>query len=60
MDVRERIARLLTEAESIDPDAKGCGLGVIMPKDEVYPLWKARLRLVEALIKEFPQLEESA
>lgn len=53
MELREKLARCITVADGVDPDVKGCGLGVLMPKDSEYPLWEARLHIVDALLKEF-------
>lgn len=53
MDLREQLARSITRAEGVNPDAEGYGLGVLMPAGERYPLWKARLHVVDALLEEF-------
>lgn len=56
MEIREEIARIITIADGRDPDAKGWGLGVRMPLDpenKPYPLWKARLAQVDAILAKF-------
>lgn len=50
MTMRERIARAMCVANGIDPDETGYGLGNNMPKDEVYPLWWAQIKTVNAAL----------
>ena len=53
MKLREKLARCITIADGVNPDAKGWGLGVLMPKDTEYPLWEARLHIVDKILEEF-------
>lgn len=50
----ERVARAICVADGCDPDAIGYGLGIHMPKDAKYPLWKARVKQAEAAIAAMP------
>lgn len=50
-DMVEKVARAICRADGVDPDAIGYGLGVQMPKDAEYPLWKAREAQARAAIE---------
>lgn len=52
MTMIEKMCRIICKAEGVDPDAIGIGIGCIMPLGEEYPLWKARIRVGDALINE--------
>lgn len=52
INILEKMCRIICKAEGVDPDAIGMGLGNLMPEGETYPLWKARIRVAEALIVE--------
>lgn len=47
-----RLARVVCRVENVDPDAEGYGLGVQMPFGERYPLWQARIKMIEAILEE--------
>lgn len=47
----ERIARAICIADGCDPDAKGYGVGITMPRGEPYPLWQARLKQARAVLE---------
>jgi hypothetical protein len=53
MDTIEQICRAICEAEGVDPDRIGYGIGVIMPEGSKYPLWEARIRIAEKLMYQF-------
>lgn len=46
----ESVCRVICEAEGVDPDASGVGVGNLMPEGSEYPLWKAREKVARALI----------
>lgn len=58
MDTIERICRAICEAEGVDPDRIGYGIGVIMPEGSKYPLWEARVRIAEKLLVDFKIAEK--
>ena len=46
----EAMARAICLADGVDPDKPCCGLGVQMPKGELYPAWQARLKQATAAL----------
>ena len=50
MDDVEAMARAITVAEGVDPDARSVGFGRIMPKGKEYALWECRVRVAEAAL----------
>ena len=46
----EAMARAACIALRIDPDARGHGMGMLMPKDAEYALWEAQLPVVRAIL----------
>lgn len=50
-DLIEPVCRVMCEADGVDPDKEGYGLGVQMPQGERYPLWKSRERAAHMVLK---------
>ncbi len=50
MDIIEKVCRLMCESEGIDPDRDSLGCGGLIPKDQPYKLWEARIKMVQYLI----------
>lgn len=50
MNIVERVARAICEADGIDPELICAGMGVRMPEGEKYAAWKYRIKQAEAAI----------
>lgn len=51
MDDIETLARLICQADGLDPNKEINGLGAIAPLDTKYPLWQTRVRYAVAVIR---------
>lgn len=51
MEIVEKVARAICEADNCSPDAISCGLGNTMPDGVKYKLWEARVKQANAAIK---------
>jgi hypothetical protein len=52
MSQEERIARVICEAEGVDPDHICVDVGAVIPAGERWPAWKACLHTAKAVLAE--------
>lgn len=48
----EACARAICRAEGIDPEHPCAGLGRLIPRGEIWPAWRVRVRYAQAVIDE--------
>jgi hypothetical protein len=51
MDDIEILARLICQADGLDPDKEVTGLGALAPLDTKYPFWQTRIKYAVAIVK---------
>lgn len=49
MDITEKVCRLICKIEGVDPDRESLGCGGLIPKNQPYKLWEARIKLAKGL-----------
>src|SRR5688500_11283762 len=53
----ERLCRVVCKAQGVNPDIETEGLGVLMPKGQLYKLWEAQRATVQAVLDELAAID---
>ena len=51
MNMIEKVARAICEAQNVDPEHPCGGLGILVPKGETWPAWRVRIPQAKAAIE---------